>query len=477
MKDFGKIGDLFLIVSGLLIAFGLFEAIVGWCQILGFTPSLHLLYPATGTFYNPGPYGCFLALVTPLALYNTILCKKSFFHWEGIIYLIVALSVMPVLMSRTGWIAAAVGMLVTAIGTGHIKKPNIKILLLTSVTIVVVAVLMYRLKPASALGRLFLWKTGVSALGIEPLKGVGWAYVPGALGLSQESYFSANPDSVFIAVAGSPEYAFNEIFQIGIAFGIPVLIFFIALLIITTVGAWKGRQYGITGSIVALIIVCLASYPFQFTEFLIFSGLLLLTGICSIPNNIVHSCYKLILVITISVLTIAAITLTEKRESFNREWSANKYAYQYGLTENNIQSLDSLVKTNSNSSKMLFDYGKALRESGHYEKSTEVLQKGLSVSSDPMFLNLIGRNYQDIGQKDMAEKYYHRSISRLPERMYPYYLLGKLYADSIHGDSLKFIQIYEKVMTMDPKVMSPAIEEMRKELQDIYNSQKSRRYD
>ena len=44
------------IIVLVLIGAGLWECFLGWAQLLGFLPSRHALYPATGSFFNPGAY-------------------------------------------------------------------------------------------------------------------------------------------------------------------------------------------------------------------------------------------------------------------------------------------------------------------------------------------------------------------------------------------------------------------------------------
>ena len=80
-------------------------------------------------------------------------------------------------------------------------------------------------------------------------------------------------------------------------------------------------------------------------------------------------------------------------------------------------------------------------------------------SNAPMILNVIGKNYQAIGEYEKAEKFLLRSTHRLPGRIYPYYLLAKLYAapDYRHEEKLK--RAIEVVLT--------AIKEMRKEMEKL----------
>ena len=55
-----------------LLITGLVEALWGLLQLYGFYRSYHNLYPVTGSFFNPGPYAGYLAVVFPLALYYSI---------------------------------------------------------------------------------------------------------------------------------------------------------------------------------------------------------------------------------------------------------------------------------------------------------------------------------------------------------------------------------------------------------------------
>ena len=54
-------------------------------------------------------------------------------------------------------------------------------------------------------------------------------------------------------------------------------------------------------------------------------------------------------------------------------------------------------------------------------------REAMAHSNDPMILNIIGKNYQALGAYEKAEEYLIRSTHRLPGRIYPYYLLVKLY--------------------------------------------------
>ena len=87
-------------------------------------------------------------------------------------------------------------------------------------------------------------------------------------------------------------------------------------------------------------------------------------------------------------------------------------------------------------------------------------------SSDPMPLNIIGKNYTELNMRDSAEHYLHRSTLRCPNRLYPHYLLMKLYLKE-PTDSTAARREAKILLSTKEKVPSPAVEQMRKEAEFI----------
>lgn len=81
-----------------------------------------------------------------------------------------------------------------------------------------------------------------------------------------------------------------------------------------------------------------------------------------------------------------------------------------------------------------------------------------------MIRYMIAKNKQALGKFAEAEQELRQAILILPERVYPYYLLAKLYAEPAfyHPDKLKVAA--QEVLTKEPKVQSTAIREMREEI-------------
>jgi hypothetical protein len=64
----GKNGLIYSLCGAFFVITGLVEAVWGLMQLYGFTYSQHHLFKITGSFFNPGPYSGWLAMVFPMAL-------------------------------------------------------------------------------------------------------------------------------------------------------------------------------------------------------------------------------------------------------------------------------------------------------------------------------------------------------------------------------------------------------------------------
>lgn len=460
------------IVTFAILLFGLYEGVYGLMQLWGFAAPGHSRYPATGTFYNPGPFCGFLAVILPIAVGNlTDSAGGKLTRCLSLIYLLICAAVMPALGGRTGWIAATAGMAYTYLSIKRFNFSRKRFVIFILIIIPVIAsgaFLLYLLKPESAAGRLLLWRIGVGAVS---LKGCGWRNVGGALGDSQERFFMSHPDSEFAEVAGSPEYAFNEFIQTGVAFGVFGLLLFISIISCFLVIAIRRKANGAAGAIISFIIVCYGSYPLQFPEFIILM-LLIFASVLLSPGKSPGKRGRLLpLSVFLSAIVcgayISRLDYSISRE--NERWQTLKFLCYGRMTKENIRQLDSIATLENSSARMLFDYGKALRERGMYRKSNTILKRGLRKSSDPMFLNLIGRNYQDMKEYGPAERYYLRSGRRLPSRLYPKYLLAKLYAAQRPPDSLRLRRACRDVLDFTPKVTSPATARMKNEIRALLN--------
>ena len=84
-----------------------------------------------------------------------------------------------------------------------------------------------------------------------------------------------------------------------------------------------------------------------------------------------------------------------------------------------------------------------------------------------MLFNKLGKYCQSLPEYKWAEAFFLISVSRLPGRIYPYYLLAKLYSEPKYRDKDKFEDMKWNVLNRTPKVHSTAIEELRQEVEEM----------
>ena len=468
------------IVTWVLIILGGMEAVWGLRQIYGLAVSNHSLYALTGSFYNPGPYSGYLAMIFPLCLYEWLSLKeKTERTWaeQGKYYIalgvmLLILCVLPAGMSRSAWIAAAIsgtwvygmhaswGSKLKEFGRKY-KKRVVLACIAGSVIIIVAGYALFQLKATSANGRLFMWKISSMAIAESPVIGHGTGNFVSAYGRAQENYFANGEFSeTEELVAGSPEYAFNEYLQVAMEYGIPFLLV-VSLVIVFCL--WKGSsegRIGICGGVISFLVFSFSSYPMQIPGFAVTFYLLL--AACAIGRS------KVILFLFISMMALLGTYYWKNNQyAACKDWYRSKMLYNIGAYQSAKEDYGKLYPELANRGAFLFEYGYSLHKLKEYDNSTRILEEAMAHSNDPMILNIIGKNYQALGDYEKAEEYLIRSTHRLPGRIYPYYLLVKLYAEPQYLQPEKLKYAAEIVLTKEPKVQSTAVREMREEVKKL----------
>ena len=168
--------------------------------------------------------------------------------------------------------------------------------------------------------------------------------------------------------------------------------------------------------------------------------------------------------------TILCMKQLQPYRQAKKEWEKIRPLHTVRAYQSAIDGYDRLYPTLNYDPKFVFEYAVTLNAQEQREKADRVLTRGLQLSCDPMFFNVKGRNNHEMGKYKEAETCYIHSTYLLPERIYPYYLLTKLYADSANYQPAKMRLAARAVLEKEPKVHSTAINEMRDEVRKILKS-------
>lgn len=492
-----------LFFLAMIVVTGLVEAVSGMRQLYGFEGSNHSLFNLTGDFYNPGPYSGYLALVLPVCLWIILQfadCKKSgwrqpkvylyYLAWVALLSIVV---VLPAGMSRTAWIAAVVSCAwvywMQRIGwnkTKGIINKNRTLSILFSLLILIfftgTLAGVYLLKKDSAHGRVLLWKVTSQAITEHPLTGTGLGGFPAAYAQAQAKYFTSDKASeAEKMVAGCPEYGFNEFLQIGLEQGLVGLVFFVLLLVYSLVRGVKIGEFGATGGILALMIFGLASYPLQLPEFWVVLVVLMgvvNTSVVSISSQedkyrkYVSIAGTIALIGGLVVCCAGILGLQKKYYQCYKKWNTLKILYNSKAYEAALEGYEELAAMMGHKPELLFEAAQCLSKTEQFAKANRLLERAMKLSGDPMIHYMAAKNEQSLGNYHQAENLLLHAIDILPERIYPYYLLTKLYSEEGFLQKDKFFYAAEAVLKKEPKVKNTAIREMRTEVTKLMDKMK-----
>lgn len=473
-KSKGDFISLDSVISWVLVVLGGSEAILGLRQLYGFATSGHSMYALTGSFFNPGPYSGYLAMILPVCLYQWLVCGRRGGRVVAGGVMLLILCVLPAGMSRSAWLAAGVSCL--CVYAWHMdwtdkfrllwqqQRQRVVMVVVGGFCVLLLAgYLLFVLKPDSARGRLFMWKITCRAIAEKPLTGYGIHNFAAAYGNAQETYFAAGDYEPWEErVAGSPEYAFNEYLQAAVELGIPLAVCLLVVVVLCLYrGVRKGR-YGICGAILSLMIFSFSSYPLQLPVFIVTSGGLLVACLSGADRW-----QWLGVAVLVGIIGGFRLKNDLQVEQACREWMNARVLYNAGAYQSAEKEYGRLYPLLRDRASSLFEYGHGLHKQQQFSKSNRILKEALQRSCDPMILNVIGKNYQQMGDCLSAEDWFIRSTHRLPGRIYPYYLLAKLYAEPSFRQPDKFEKMKWMVLTKEPKVHSTAIRQMREEIKKI----------
>jgi len=145
-----------------------------------------------------------------------------------------------------------------------------------------------------------------------------------------------------------------------------------------------------------------------------------------------------------------------------RDWKDGKMLMNAHLFEDAAESMKPLYPYLNDQPEFLFDYARSLSKAGRFEESNQVLERCMAFSGDPMLYNVYGKNLAALHRYEAAKSAYEQAYNRVPNRLYPLYLLARLYVEV--GDTLGARQTAEKLYNHPIIAPSRAIEEMKDSL-------------
>lgn len=413
-----------MVVILLIICFWLLaESGYGLLQLVGLCESGNAIYPMTGSFSNPGPYGGFLAVCLSCVLAFLISTRSQentpiqrCLRYLALTALFAGLVLLPATMSRAAWLAFASAGLLSAIMFLPWREwvsSHKRSLLCASVLLIIACAGVFMLKRDSALGRLHIWHMELRAIAAEPA-GHGPHSRLGAYGEAQHDYFVGRDfetDDLVIKLAGCPEYSFNEYLGLGIEAGVIAMLLSVAAVVAVLCFAVSRRNIFAAG-LLAWAVFAFFSYPMNFAQMRFMLALNVLA--CLWPQK--GSTWSWALRVIMIIASVGALYGSDRYFSKHDDY---RDIYQEAYVLYGCQ-----------------DYVAAL----------ELFESAAPYSSDPMFRVMMGRCHEALGQVDEARKEYLYAHYMVPCRLYPLVRLMRL--EIRNGEDERALDLGERILKM-----------------------------
>lgn len=467
---------LIFLTLGILVV-GLIELVWGFLQLYGFVRSYHMLFPITGSFFNPGPYAGFVAVVLPVALNLFIKEKNRYIVLFSLICLLAGMIMLPCTMSRSAWISVIIACSYILFIHFKLNKylynyflnkrfKSIIVLFIVLLCLSIVGYLLFYIKRDSANGRFLIWKLS-SELIFDNLYGVGLGGFSNAYGLKQADFFISGRGTLMEEyVAGNPSYGFNDFLQMGVEYGVIGLAFLFLLFVIALYYAHNNEKQnlGFSGALIALSVFRFFSYPFSILSFVIYFVFFLAATVSvygKSMNDMLRSNLFIYKIFFLSLTVFALIILYYRLPQYRaiKEWNTFRYNTELPVSKNLIEHYQKLYLYLNDQVNFLFEYGKILENGKYYNDAINVYERAKTFSCDPMFYNLSGKCYQALKQYEKAEECLLTAHYIVPSRIYPCYLLANLYFE--RGFMNKALYWAEYVKDKDVKIKSRATDDMK----------------
>ena len=499
-KDFttAKFSPAFLIIISFLIA-GFWQACIGTFQMQG----LFGYYPSplgsSGTLGSPNPYSGYIISVLPFAFGLYLLNNENKIYDKILKYtagvtFFACLVVLPATKTRGGWLAAMGGMLFVFykkydLGNrlGLLFNKTYKKLIAATIVILLFGALMaclYNIRPASAFGRLLIWKVSANIIADYPIFGIGYDRFGQVYNRYQGEYFAEKDrDELEKYVAGNVTQAHNEYIENITELGIVGLILYLGIFYtifrktkpnnINKESYYNEESWMVNSakaSVISLVISSCFSYPLQILPIFI-NFAVILSFISSSKLNIYlikkrFSKPNSIFLLTLLILTFYLFINEEQKKNKNyQRWNKILLYSQYQDYAEAIINCEYLYNDLKYSGHFLLNYGGILALNGEYSKAINVLNEAKKINSEPNLFILLANCYKELEEFDDAENNYLIAVNIIPHKLYPKYLLTILYIKN--NKKADAIAIAGEIMQIKEKIPSSATKQIKEEIKSI----------
>lgn len=452
----------------LLLSFGVLNCFIGTLQVLGLISLNSLAYNLTGTFLNPGPFGGYVCFLIPISIFFIFSQKKisqkilaiTLFLWLG--------ASLILSESRAAMLACIIAASILFLYRIWPKTRSYRIITITGFCIAISLsfILLYKLRPASADGRLLIWKITTTMFDESFMMGKGVGYFNDEYNLYQARYFSSDHVNIKEALlAGSVHSPFNDFLKILIEFGGVGFLLFILIIWTILIDLFSKKLSWLKlvnfCCLVCFLVFGMYSYPMQITALhtLLIMAMAMCSRSCDLKIIRLHKFNPYLRNLMLLGILTFMIYVYEAYKEITKWRSANN-SISYNLAYS-LKTYNDVYPNLINSFTFLYNYGAELADLGYYRKAILVFEQ-LKLSHHDRHLYIqLGRCYESTQSYALAEKSYQIASSMEPILLRPQVMLFEMF--KISGQKEKAKIQANKILNTPIKIQTKEAEAIRKE--------------
>lgn len=429
-----------------------------------------------GTFSNSGFFANYLSLFIPIVLLIMKGKNKKNIAFYFIFFILLLLIVILLLTkSRAAFLGCFIGMFFYFLSNRLALLYNTKKVMVLIFSIIGIGVILFVIRPDSAIGRLIIYRNSIYAFVDNGFFGVGPGFFSKVYNEYQLDYFSSPSTSLKIKLLGdNVQEAFNIVLQILVEYGAIGLVA-IAVLLINLLSRYSRNyrlstswQKSILSSLIIIFSTSLFSNPFHITAIL-FSFILLFAIL--IPKLSVNSLKEIKVVHyiwAVSFYLLITVGMIYKGFSLIRGELLWNKAIELAHFDNykSSSSIYELAYNDLNRDcNFLYNYGAESLLNHNYKKANQILLEASKYDTNSDLEMLIGQSYYELNSFERAEYHFLRASNITPSHFFPKFRLIELYINTGQVDKTKIL--IKSTLSMPIKIKTPEVEAIISKIREI----------
>ncbi|MCD7901158.1 MAG: O-antigen ligase family protein [Bacteroides sp.] len=343
-----------------------------------------------------------------------------------------------------------------------------KMVVLSSVSILLLFSILYFYKKDSADGRLLIWQCSWEMIKEKPLLGHGIGGFQANYMNYQANYFKQNPDSSFVRLADSTNRAFNEYVLLIVNYGFVGLIFFFAFVCFLWVSYRRNRclqsKFALL-SLTGIAVFSCFSYPLSY-PFVWVVILFCVYVIISFANYPITVSLKIKRGIYLSIICLSLVSIIYASAQIQNyvAWGKIAKVSLIRQTDKTFAQYDKLLPKLKNNRLFLYNYAAELNYGGYYFQSQQIAEECNKLWADFDLQILMGYNCMKMEQYEKAEMYFEQASYMCPVRFIPLHELMNVY--QLKGEEEKAIKMAGRIIDKPIKIPSRKIDSIKEKARE-----------